>query len=187
MQRSTWRSERSSSSVTNYQRWQLSQRRGTSGIVHDRSTAPLQRSFARTSRPAWTSRRSSSWSSSSPSSSSSDKQTCLDKSQVCDGVDDCPMTEVSGGGEEEDGCEGSGLSDCAPGEHSPGVAGFQIGKLAPEVSPNEGKQLKPASFLMKRNHMTHCICETSDEWTCDGSCIERSLRCDGTVHCQDQR
>ena len=97
------------------------------------------------------------------------------------------MTEVSGGGEEEDGCEGSGLSDCAPGEHSQGVAGFQIGKLAPEVSPNEGKQLKPASFLMKRKYMTHCICETSDEWTCDGSCIERSLRCDGTVQCQDQR
>ena len=111
----------------------------------------------------------------------------MDKSQVCDGVDDCPMTEVSGGGEEEDGCEGSGLSDCAPGEHSQGVAGFQIGKLAPEVSPNEGKQLKPASFLMKRKYMTHCICETSDEWTCDGSCIERSLRCDGTVQCQDQR
>ena len=37
MQRSTYKSERSSSSVTNYQRWQLSQRHGTSGIVRDRS------------------------------------------------------------------------------------------------------------------------------------------------------
>ena len=60
------------------------------------------------------------------------------------------MTEVSGGGEEEDGCEGSGLSDCAAGEHSVGVAGFQIGKLAPEVSPDEGKQLKAKSYLMKK-------------------------------------
>ena len=56
------------------------------------------------------------------------------------------MTEVSGGGEEEDGCEGSGLSDCAPGEHPAGVASFGIGKLAPEVSPDDGKQLKSTSF-----------------------------------------
>ena len=45
-----------------------------------------------------------------------DKQTCLDESQVCDGVDDCPMTEVSGGGEEEEGCEGSAAQDCQEGE-----------------------------------------------------------------------
>ena len=56
------------------------------------------------------------------------------------------MTEVSGGGEEEEGCEGSGLSDCAAGEHPAGVASFGIGKLAPEVSPDDGKQLKATSF-----------------------------------------
>ena len=43
-----------------------------------------------------------------------DKQTCLDESQVCDGVSDCPINEMSGGGEEEDGCEGS--AKCKEGE-----------------------------------------------------------------------
>ena len=27
----------------------------------------------------------------------------------------------------------------------------------------------------------------SDEWVCDESCIAGSLRCDGTINCQDGR
>ena len=57
------------------------------------------------------------------------------------------MTEVSGGGEEEEGCEGSGLSDCAPGEHPAGVASFGIGiSWGLQVSTDDGKQLKATSF-----------------------------------------
>ena len=67
------------------------------------------------------------------------------------------MTEVSGGGEEEDGCEGSGLSDCAPGEHSVGVSSCGIGiSWGLQVSTDDGKQLKATSFAMKRKNMTHC-------------------------------
>ena len=89
-----------------------------------------------------------------------DKQTCLDESQVCDGVADCPMTEVGEGGEEEEDCDGSGLTDCQQG----------------------GSEDKTEN----RNYII-CTCVYLDEWSCDDSCIEGSLRCDGRINCQDGR
>jgi len=41
----------------------------------------------------------------------SDLKTQLTTDQVCDGKSDCPMTETSHGGEDEEGCEGSGPID----------------------------------------------------------------------------
>ena len=43
-----------------------------------------------------------------------DGETRLAGSQVCDGLVDCPVTETGPGGEDEEGCEGSG----AKGEES---------------------------------------------------------------------
>ena len=104
-----------------------------------------------------------------------DKQTCLDESQVCDGVEDCPLSEVSGGGEEEEDCEGSGatVQDCQEGESEDQV-------LLHRKYPHHQQQ-------QQRCNMDEAMSLYLDEWNCDDSCIEGSLRCDGTINCQDGR
>jgi len=37
-----------------------------------------------------------------------DLKTQLRRDQVCNGISECPMTETTHGGEDEEGCEGSG-------------------------------------------------------------------------------
>jgi len=37
-----------------------------------------------------------------------DLKTALNSDQVCNGISECPMTETTPGGEDEEGCEGSG-------------------------------------------------------------------------------